>query len=83
MPERLSECERAILLVFRGKLEHWQESLNTLSNEIVRQYKIGPHDKIDGATGEIIRGTDPEVEKVKNVEKVDSTNPIESKSNNT
>lgn len=54
--ESLTDCELAILLAVKNKLEIAQENYNLVTQTITRFYKLGQEDAIDMTTGEIQRG---------------------------
>jgi hypothetical protein len=54
--ESLTDCELAILLGARARLETAQENYNSVTQTITRFYKLGKEDTIEMTTGEIQRG---------------------------
>jgi hypothetical protein len=54
--ESLTDCELAILLGARARLETAQENYNSVTQTITRFYRLGKEDTIEMTTGEIQRG---------------------------
>ena len=55
-PARIEEGERLLFALAEGALRGPQAAYNLVASHLVRRYALGPDDRVDTDTGEILRG---------------------------